>query len=1233
MTGNPSGSSLSGSTFTWTPSAGQAGSYTMIFTVSDDNGGTDSSSVTVTVAAPTPPTPSNQSPTLTAIADKTIEENQTLSFILSATDPDGDTLTYAVADNPAGSALTGNSFSWTPTPAQVGSYTPFFTVSDGKGGTNSKSVTITVVDPGTAQFSEPIAVPAGGGGLNIWGADWGDYDGDGDLDLVVSGHTGLTQTKFTDVFWNDGSGVLTPVGAGITPSNGQIQWGDFDNDGDLDLLQTGMPSGTKVYRNEAGTFVPLSVDLAGWYDMQIDWGDYDNDGDLDILIIGRLDHTSQMAKVYRNNGDATFTDIGAGLPPGIAQGGVAKWGDFDNDGDADILLSGVPSNETATWIHFTKIFRNDAGSFTDIGAGLPAITASGDWGDYDGDGDLDIILCGRDHAQAGEVFVADVYRNDGNESFVPVNAGLVGAQSSDVAWGDYDNDGDLDLLITSNNEPDTKLYRNDQGNFTKAYSFPVYSSHEIKWADFDNDGDLDASIGASGLAGLNVYRNLTSNGNTAPSAPTNLTSLVSEASVTLAWDRASDTETDQNSLSYNLCAGTTSGGTDVVAPMADVGSGTRKVTRIGNTYLNTSWVLKDLGPGTYYWRVQAIDGGYRGSTFSSEHTFTVTTPTPPDILSTGHNRSVIFPAEPVTIYAIGVPSRADIISVQAKIYKDPNTSPVAEIALIDNGLPPDVTAHDNIYSGQWEGSMILGNYSVDLSAEDGDGLQRYKFNADGFHIAHTIVSVPDRMLVSPEDLGNVRVPVLIEDNGEGYLTSLSFLSTQFKLHFWEYGLMPDGLTVTTAGTALEGQGGLFETFTNPYQDDEGNPKWNVDGALASTEPVYLSPDPGPAQEILAYVDLTLDPQQRSGLGIHVEDVLFDENREGVAYLCCSHLELGRGDVDTSGTIESFDAALVLMHAVQKLDLNSGDNSQNNWVEVEYGFTFPSYARAMADVSGQLGITALDASLILKHATDMITHFPTEEDYYRLWDPPTEWWNPPASYAPAKPVVTEPALMDRIISLGLVEAGAEGVLSVPVLIDELEGVLAGSFALTYDPAQLQPIGVRSAQLTQNYLFADHATDDRVRVAFAAAEWQQGSGVVAKVLFRYRDVDSKERGKLFLSEVQLNEGDVHTRIVSSGISSTATVPQLFALYPNYPNPVNPETTIRFSVSTTSPVNLSIYNLAGQRVTTLIDGVWPAGTYTTRWDGRDNTGRELASGVYLYRLQAGQQQVETRKLLLVR
>ena len=99
-----------------------------------------------------------------------------------------------------------------------------------------------------------------------------------------------------------------------------------------------------------------------------------------------------------------------------------------------------------------------------------------------------------------------------------------------------------------------------------------------------------------------------------------------------------------------------------------------------------------------------------------------------------------------------------------------------------------------------------------------------------------------------------------------------------------------------------------------------------------------------------------------------------------------------------------------------------------------------------------------------------------------------------------------------------------------------------------------------------------------------------------------------------------------------SPVATRPDAFGLDQNYPNPFNSGTMIRFSMPQSNDVDLSLYNLTGQKVATLLNGTRAAGTYTIRWDGRDDAGQNLASGVYLYRFRAGTQ-TEIRKLLILR
>jgi len=125
-----------------------------------------------------------------------------------------------------------------------------------------------------------------------------------------------------------------------------------------------------------------------------------------------------------------------------------------------------------------------------------------------------------------------------------------------------------------------------------------------------------------------------------------------------------------------------------------------------------------------------------------------------------------------------------------------------------------------------------------------------------------------------------------------------------------------------------------------------------------------------------------------------------------------------------------------------------------------------------------------------------------------------------------------------------------------------------------------------------------------------------------------------GTFYLDDIRLVAATPPPSATAVLEEQTATLPHSFTLFQNYPNPFNSSTVICFALPESENVELAIYNLAGQQVTTLVSGTREAGTYTVRWDGRDEDGQELASGVYLYRLRTGDgKQVETRKLLLLR
>lgn len=452
---------------------------------------------------------------------------------------------------------------------------------------------------------------------------WGDYDNDGDLDILLIGSS-IGGSHYSYIFNND-DGVFTDIGAGLLGlGGGSGSWGDYDGDYDLDLLLTGYRGSsayTRIYRNDDSVFTDIEAGLYNVMHGKSDWGDYDNDGDLDILLNGANSAGSPFNIVYRND-EGVFTDIGAGLV-GVYSG-AGRWGDYDNDGDLDILLAGT-TNST----HLTRIYRNDEGVFTDTGAGLVGLYSSSvAWGDYDSDGDLDILLTGDDGADQ----ISLIYRNDAG-TFIDIAAGLAGVRDGTAIWGDYDNDGDLDILLTGrelNWNLKTRIYRNDTGLFTSVdHGIPNVYASPTAWGDFDNDGDLDILLSGSTTTGYltRIYRNNNQVANTVPTAPINLSVAAGDTGIDINWDPASDTETAVDGLSYNLQIALLNTAFLIKPGMMNPVSGYRMLAGSGNVNQVIDWSLESpflMEPEyaqehrTILTAIQAVDHTLAGSALTRD---------------------------------------------------------------------------------------------------------------------------------------------------------------------------------------------------------------------------------------------------------------------------------------------------------------------------------------------------------------------------------------------------------------------------------------------------------------------------------------------------------------------------------------------------------------------------------------------------------------------------------------
>lgn len=454
---------------------------------------------------------------------------------------------------------------------------------------------------------------------------WGDYDNDGYLDVLIAG--GNSTGAVTRIYHNQGGTNLVEIQAGLpgVSDGGQAAWGDYDNDGRLDLLLTG--SGiSRVYHNDGGSiFTDVKADLPSLSTGASGaWADFNNDGNLDFAIAGA---GGFPLKTYRNDGAGGFTDLATSLP--LLSDSSMAWADFDNNGAMDLLVTGY--NYGAGGLgDMTRLYLTDGrGNFTNSNNTFQRISrGSVAWGDYNNDGLMDLLLTGS--SASGFNRYSIIYSNNGAGSFVSRSPSTVAKMDqSCVAWGDYNNDGALDFAASGMTSTGAvvKVYRNDGGTVfhDSGAALPGLSNASLAWGDFDNDGRLDLLVTGynSSTYVARLFRNNSIATNTAPSPPANLTSAVVSNSVTLTWDPAFDIN-QSGGLTYNVRLGTTPGASDALGPMADTATGFRRLPRLGNAGSRWSLTLTNLVIGSYHWSVQAIDHNYAGSLFSSNGTFSIT---------------------------------------------------------------------------------------------------------------------------------------------------------------------------------------------------------------------------------------------------------------------------------------------------------------------------------------------------------------------------------------------------------------------------------------------------------------------------------------------------------------------------------------------------------------------------------------------------------------------------------
>jgi hypothetical protein len=316
------------------------------------------------------------------------------------------------------------------------------------------------------------------------GLHWGDLDDDGDLDAIVTGSPSRRLTSNSE----GASFFVASFGGGAADRQGALL--DIDNDGDLDFWH----QAETLWEND-GLGVLTNAGNLGLGDPTNNEGvaaaDVDGDGACDVVMcsengnwIGHHERRTPVTLVGSADVADGLNDVGD-----AGNGDYVSSGDVDDDGDLDFFY------------HFGggKLFVSDGdGTYTESPSGISVVTGNSDkfgsaWGDYDNDGDLDLFTPRYDSGSPGYL-----WRNDGGTfANVAVAAGIADTSGQRSAcWGDYDNDGDLDLYVVTRGGGANVLYRNAGGVFT-AMSVGADApgdGHDAVFVDYDNDGDLDLAV-------------------------------------------------------------------------------------------------------------------------------------------------------------------------------------------------------------------------------------------------------------------------------------------------------------------------------------------------------------------------------------------------------------------------------------------------------------------------------------------------------------------------------------------------------------------------------------------------------------------------------------------------------------------------------------------------------------------------------------------------------------------
>ena len=965
---------------------------------------------------------------------------------------------------------------------------------------------------------------------------------------------------FDDIIFSQYNGDLT------IENGSNFCWSDHDNDGDQDIFIVNNGSYNSLYSNNGdGTFTNITDETIvndGGNSTVASWGDYDRNGYPDLFVANNGNNF-----LYANNGDGSFTKITEGDIVNDNTNSIhASWSDYDNDGYLDLFV--VNSGSDNALYH-----NNGDGSFTSImaiGIVTESNSNSASWSDYDNDSDQDIFLANNGNNS--------LYRNNGDGSFTEVNEGVIiddNANSIHASWCDYDNDGYLDLFV-ANSGSDNQLFHNNDGSFTNVTEAANinYSGHSSSssWGDYDNDGDPDLLVTT---IGNNDYNILYNNNGTGSFTHINAGEIAvgHATSISSSWvdfnndgdlDAFVSNDSDQNFF-YNNNGNSNSWTSIYLTETQIIGSRIRVKIAVDGSHV---WQMKEVSSQN---NQNLVFGLGNASTIDS---IIVHWPTGLQrvLVNQSVNQVITIPYDPT----LPVIMDHSINPVQPGILDE-----ITVTALINEGETgiETSTLYFNIGgTSDYESLEMSGSNGLYTGTIPGE-----KVTATGLYY-YVVVDIPTGVSLMSDTVG------VSVNFGSGYLSMGSVENSAY----------PTGLPMDK-----------WRIFSLPAQLDDNSLYLVINDDLGAQDDTIW--------RLFQFGSSSQSYNENPAYLVLGESFWIYQRKEEDLII---NLPSGKtGSMD--GTSLNMKPGWNFIGSPYPFPINLDLDQNIFYGPVTYGLNAEEWSDVVSNIDPWGGYavynrTGSDKIIILdpNNTNDVLTARVNDE----------LGWQVNIS-------VTSDQYRDRYNRFGCLETADDALdwHDNPEISSPGNGVSlffkveeeAPDFEITSDIRSLdQDLKVWDAFIRSN-------TGSDVNLSWSIVQEPNFDIDIRLVDLNTRKViDLKNEQQLELGMVALRYNRRMKIIAGEGSDVATRINDVLSIIPlelsidgNYPNPFNPATTIRYGLPDPRNIRMTIVNILGEEIIELYNGWQDLGRYEVIWNGQNNDGGSLASGIYFVIINDGQ------------